>query len=165
MGEAKTEAEKRTKVRDMINKIGTAFMVTHGDNGSLHGRPMANARLDETWDTIWFATQKSSGKAFELKDDAHIFLGYGNASGSDYVTVTGTGRIVNDRAKIKELWSPFWKAWFDGPEDPNLVLIAVTPSEAEYWDSGSRVLALLKMAAAGVTGKKLEVGENQKVSM
>jgi hypothetical protein len=38
---------------------------------------------------------------------------------------------------IDELWSEAWKVWFPGgKEDPNLCVLAIAPSSAEYWDNG-----------------------------
>jgi general stress protein 26 len=72
-------------------------------------------------------------------------------------------RIVEDRAKIGELWSPIWKTWFESPDDSKLSLIAVIPESAEYWDSGSQVCQMLKFAVAAVTGRALSEGENAHV--
>ena len=159
-----TEEEKRRKLVSIVNKADTAFMVTRIGN-SMHGRPMANAQVEDDFDTLWFATQKSSGKVQELAADSEVCLGYTNGSGSEWASVTGHGRSVENRAKIKQLWNPIWKNWFEGPDDPNLVLIAVTPESAEYWDTGSRALAMFKFAVAAVTGAKMDEGENQRVDV
>ena len=63
------------------------------------------------------------------------------------------------------MYTALWKDWFDGPDDPKLVLIAVTPEQAEYWDSHSRVITVAKMAFTAVTGKKTDMGEHAKVSL
>jgi len=160
-----TDAEKRTHLRKIVNAAQTAFFVTHTPEGTLHGRPMATAEVAEDFDALWFSTSRVSGKIHDLRADAKVFLGYSNSSGSEWASVTGRATVINDREKIRELWSPFWKTWFDGPDDPNLVLIKVTPESAEYWDTGSRVIVMAKMAISAVTGKKLEVGENEKIEL
>ena len=127
-----TPEERREKITGMINEIGTAMMVTHSTHGSLHGRPMATAELDETWRTLWFATRRDSGKVDELEDDARVCLTYVDAQGREWVSVSGRAKVVNDRKKAEEFWSDAWKNWFEGPEDPQLVLIEVEPDEGEY---------------------------------
>lgn len=161
MAHDKTEQEKRAKVRAMINDIRDAVLVTHSPDGGLHGRPMNTAEVEEGWDAIWFATQGGSGKVHEIKDDDHVYLGY--AKSGEWVSISGRARVVRDRQKAKDLWSPLWKNWFTGPDDPKLTLIQVTPDVAEYWDSGSKVFALAAMATAAVTGKHVSTGENEKV--
>ena len=158
----RTEPEKRAKIRAMINDLRDAMFVTRAPDGSLHGRPMNTAEVDENWDKIWFATQGGTGKVHEVKDDDHVYLGYGR--GGEWVSVSGRARVTRDRQKAKDLWTPLWKNWFKGPDDPNLLLIEVTPDAAEYWDSGSKVFALAAMATAAVTGKHVPTNENEKVS-
>ena len=40
--------------------------------------------------------------------------------------ITGRAEVVDDDAKLKELWNTFAEAWLpEGPEDPNATLIRV----------------------------------------
>ena len=160
-----SEKDKIQTLRKILNDTKTAFMVTRSIDGGMDGRPMATVQLDETFDTIWFPTDRNSGKVRELAADSEVCLGYTNATGSEWASVYGRGRLVEDRAKIRELWSPIWKTWFDSPDDPNLALIAVIPESAEYWDSGSSVLQMLKFAVTAVTGKSFSEGENAHVNL
>jgi general stress protein 26 len=160
-----TEKEQRKALHKIINGARTAFMVTKTPNGRLHGRPMATAELEENFTSIWFASQRDSGKLEELRADNQVFLGYNNASGSEWATINGRVNVVDDRAKIHELWNPFWKNWFEGPDDPNLVLLEVEPETAEYWDSGSKALIWAKFAITAVTGKKMDEGDHAKLDL
>jgi general stress protein 26 len=160
----KTESEKREKVRQLVNSIDFAFLVSQTGNGMLHGRPMSTAKVEENADVIYFAADRHSAKIEEIVRDPNVFLGYVNTSGSDWVSIAGTARAVDDRAKIHELYSAHWNNWFDGPDDPKLILIEVQPSVAEYWDSGSKLIAVAKFTFGAVTGKKMDIGENDKVT-
>ena len=66
-----------------------------------------------------------------------------------------------DRSKIKELWNPLYKAWFPkGEDDPEIAVLRVEVSEGDYWEaSGSKLVMLVKYAAASLTGGKVPVGE------
>jgi general stress protein 26 len=161
----KTDAEKRDKLRSIINGIRTGFMVTKGPDGQMHGRPMATAEVEPNFTTVWFATQRDSEKVHEIAHDSHVYLGYSNASGSGWASINGIARVVEDKDKAAQLWNPFWKNWFEGPHDPKLVLIEVTPQGAEYWDEGSRIVQLLKFAWTAVTGKHVNEGEHGRVEM
>ena len=91
---APSETNKLEKIRSMINKIGSAFMVTQSQRGSRHGRPMATAEVAENATSIWFATQRDSGKVEELEADDRVFLGYGNSTGTEIaITVLDTRAI------------------------------------------------------------------------
>ena len=57
------------------------------------------------------------------------------------------------------------KAWFpNGPEDPNMELVEVRISEAEYWNvKENKLLQMIKMGTAAATGSKPEMGEHKEV--
>jgi general stress protein 26 len=151
-------------VHELARDIGTAMMVTRAADGGMHGRPMQTAQVDDAGH-YWFATNRDSGKIDELVHDRQVCLTYCDSSGSSWVSITGTARIVDDRAKAKDLYTHMWDNWFDGPDDPELVLLCVHPDQAEYWDSASKAVTMIKMAAAAVTGDHYDVGENKKVDL
>jgi hypothetical protein len=64
--------------------------------------------------------------------------------------------LETDQVRLDELWSPSWRLWFpDGKADPELCLIRVEPSAAEYWDrTGANRLEFIWRA-----GKALLKGE------
>ena len=82
---------------------------------------------------------------------------------------SGNARIVHDKAKIKDLWSEAARVWFPkGPDDPQIALIAVEITDAEYWDSASSTMIYAYgYAKARLTGEppsERALGENRKVS-
>ena len=66
---------------------------------------------------------------------------------------------------IHDLFSTPAKAWWDSAEDPNIRVLTITPSDAEFWDSPGTVISYVKMAAAAATGSRPDLGDNRKVSM
>jgi len=88
-------------------------------------------------------------------------LTFAASKDSKYIVLKGTATISQDRWKIRELWEPMYKAWFPkGDEDPEIAVVRVQVSEADYWEaSSSKVVMMAKYAVAAVTGGKLEVGE------
>ena len=165
-----THEGKLEHLRKIINDATAAFLVTRrgsslGGDGTLHGRPMATAAVEDGVNPIWFASHKDSGKIEEITADPNVYLGYTNGSGSEWASLNGTARVVDDKAKNKELWSPIWKNWFTGPEDPNMVLIEVSPAQAEYWDSGSRMVQLAKFAVTAVTGARTDDTEHGRLNV
>ena len=73
-----------------------------------------------------------------------------------YLSLTGTAEIVNDKAKVEELWEPFAKAWFEGgKDDPQLTLIRFNPEDGHYWDTkNGKLISLIKVAVAALTGNQ-----------
>ena len=92
-------------------------------------------------------------------------MAFADTSGYKFVSITGTAKVTNDRAKISELWTPDNKAFWDSKDDPGIRLITVTPDDAEVWDSPGKIVSTVKMLTAAVTGAKVELGNNRKVTM
>jgi general stress protein 26 len=134
--ETRDDMQSRAKVWDMVKDIRIALMVTQDGSGMLHARPMSAVKREG--EHLWFMTRGDSHKITEIKQHSHVLLSYSEPKDQNYVSINGNAEIVNDRAKIKELWSEFLRTWFPkGPDDPAIALIRVDAEAAEYWDSPS----------------------------
>lgn len=155
-------------LHSLIKHIGFAMMTTVTSDGTLRSRPMASRFDDESkFDgTLWFFSHDQEPKIHEILENPQINLAYADPSRNDYVSISGSATLVKDKAKARELWNPFYKAWFpEGLDDPHLGLIRVDVSQAEYWDSpNSKMVQLAGFVKALVTGKEARGGENEKVS-
>ncbi len=159
-------AEGVKKIAELIKDIRICMMTTAGSDGSFDSRPMATQKTEFDGD-VWFLTRGESGKVYEIKDDSHVSLLYADAGNSKYVAAKGTATISKDKAKIKELWSPMYKAWFPGGEDdPSITVLKVSLSEAQYWEaSSSKIVMGVKYLAAAVTGDHTKIGEHGTVKL
>jgi general stress protein 26 len=156
------------KLSKLIEGIETAMLTTREHDGTLHSRPMKTEAVQPEG-VILFFTDGGSAKALELKGHDQVSLTYVAKKAAVCVAIAGRGRIVRDKAKMKELWSPVYKAWFPkGLEDPDLSLLEVTIERAEYWENPSNPMARLVGAAmALVTGRPVgeELGDHRKMSL
>ena len=149
------------RVWELMEKISICMLTTH-DGERIRSRPMAAfVRRDE--DTIYFLGDAHHHKDDEIHDNPNVGLAF--ADGSKFVSVTGHASVSRDKAKIKELWGPSAKAWWDSPEDPNIRLLTVTPDDAEFWEGPGKIVGMIKMAAAAATSSRPNYGENRKVTM
>jgi general stress protein 26 len=148
---------------ELIEDIKLCMLVSHDGTGDqLRARPMdSHAARDE--DAIYFLTDVRSHKDDEVEINDNVCLTFADNSGYRYVSVTGTANVLDDRRKIEELWTPDNKAFWDSKDDPNIRVLRVRPSQAEYWNSPGKVVTVVKMAAAALTGAKPELGDNRKV--
>ncbi|HEX6250822.1 MAG TPA: pyridoxamine 5'-phosphate oxidase family protein, partial [Gemmatimonadaceae bacterium] len=104
--------------------------------------------------------------------DEHVNVAYYNMKSREYVSVSGTARMVDDRSKIRELYRPDWKAWFPAddqqsgtPDDPRIALIAVDVATAVYLKIDKpRPVVLFEVARGMVTGQTPDLGEVQQLS-
>jgi general stress protein 26 len=154
------------KIGELIKDIRIAMLVTAASDGSFDSRPMATQKT-EFDGTVWFLTREESGKVEEIRHDSHVSLLYADPGDAKYVSAKGRAQVSKDRAKIKELWNPMYKAWFpQGEDDPQISVLRVDVTEADYWEaSSSRLVRGVKYMAAAATGGKVDLGESGKVRL
>jgi len=158
--------ENVAKIAKQIKGIRIAMLTTVALDGSLHSRPMAVQEQEFDGD-LWFFTGKNSVKVDELEANDRVNVAFVSPDDNRYVSITGKAKLVLDQAKIDELYSPAIKAWFpDGKDDPNIALLHVDPTVAEYWDSpNSKLIQVAGFLKALATGKRIEGGENETVKL
>lgn len=158
-------SETLEKLKGLLEGIDFAMLTTI-TGGKMHSRPMSTQELDENGD-LWFFTSDDSRKIDEIEQDNRINVAYSNPNGNTYVSVFGMGEVVKDRAKIEELWSPIYKAWFpEGLDDPKICLLKIAVEEAEYWDApNSKIVQLVGFAKALITGQEADMGDHGAVKV
>ncbi len=161
---SKTEQIKFLK--DKIEDVRIAMLVTVNANHEIHSRPMGTADLDEEGN-IWFFTNEYSSKVDEISHENKVVVTYSNPSNNTYLSIKGTASLVDDREKMKKLWNPIIKAFFpDGIDDPKLTLLKVDTQEAEYWDSNSSKMVVgFQMLKAVITGERYDQGDHGKIQL
>ncbi|MCO7462086.1 pyridoxamine 5'-phosphate oxidase family protein [Stenotrophomonas maltophilia] len=138
MSNARTE--HIAQLAELIRDVEVAMFTTTGVDGRLYSRPLATQQVAFDGD-LWFVITADSPKVAEIALDPHVNVAYASPSKNTYVSVAGRARVVDDRAKVEELWSPAMKLFFPGGEDdPNLRLIHVRADSAEYWDGPGTLL-------------------------
>jgi general stress protein 26 len=154
------------KIAELIKGIRICMMSTLDDRGQIHSRPMA--MQDEAYNgTLWFLTRATSEKIGDIQNRQEVTLDYADPGNSKYITLRGTAKVVNDRGKIKELWSPLYKAWFpEGENDPEITVLRIDVAEGDFWDANtSKVVMGIRYVAAAVTGGKVSVGQSGHVEV
>lgn len=157
------EETDRDRVWELIDKIGFCMLSTH-DGQDIRARPMS-AHVDREDHAVYFLTDISSHKDDEITRNPHVGLAFADATNQRYVSVSGLADVSNDRRKIRELWSTWAKAWWSGPDDPNLRVLKVTPKDAQYWDTPGTLVSYIKMFAAAASDSRPVIGDNAKVKM
>jgi general stress protein 26 len=156
------DSSKPDHLFSLIDEMETAMFTTRRADGFLVSRPMATQARAAGAD-LWFATARSSPKLDEIANDAHVNLGYYKDRTREWISVSGTARVVDDRAKIHELYRADWRAWFgdegganDGTaDDPRIVLIAVDIRFAMYLEMNKPAPVILFEAMKGmITGER-----------
>lgn len=149
----------------MLKQFRVAMLTTE-DEGQLVSRPMASLARPED-NRIYFITRLDTGKVEEVGRAAPVNLAYASEKNENYLSIAGTATTSQDREKLNELWSFFAEAWLpEGPDDPNVALIEVTPEEAKLWDGNrSSLIQGVKMLSAVATQSPPSTGTIKEVHM
>lgn len=153
------KSDELIKLGELIEAISVAMLTTFNEKeGMLMSRPMAPQEMCEKG-AIWFLTDPNSNKVKHLQV---MNLSFSNESDSTYVSISGHGEIVDDRARIESLWTVFARPWFpEGVDSSNLALLKFVPHSSEYWDApNSKMVRMLAMAASIVAAKPIGMGDH-----
>lgn len=156
--------EAFAKVNELLKQLPIAFMVTVDDGGKLTARPIGIVGGDATFEgTLWFITDKRSRKVKAISSGAMTTLLFQNDKEGSYLQLAGRASVVDDRAKLEELYSTLQRTWFpNGVDDPDITLVRFDADEANYWDSHDSYVrlaaAFVKSIVTGTPGKSGNAG-------
>lgn len=164
--------KKLDELYELIEGIEIAMFTTRRSDGRLVSRPMATQTQADGAD-LWFVTDIESHKLDELAFDPHVNLAYYRDGSREWVSVSGTATVTQDRRLIHELYRKDWKAWFGdqggardgGPDDPRLALIQVEVDSVTFLKVNKpKPVVLFEVAKGMVTGSTPDVGVQREVS-
>ncbi len=160
----KSEAELQDRAWELAKSIGTC-MFTTWDGHRQRSRPMAAiVRRDDH--ALYFLTDQGTEKIWQAEKFPTVMATFADVSGNKFVAISGDATIENDRAKIKELWTPFAKVWWPNADDPAIRVVTITPADAELWDSPGKIVAAAVMLKALATGRQRpKLGDNARVDI
>ena len=153
-----TTAPALEHLTELIHGINVAMLTTVDRTGHLHSRPMMTLRKPVDG-AFWFFTQGYSHMVDDVNGHRSVNISYVDSRRGRYVSVSGRARVVNDRAKMRELWERRLSAWLPGGiEDPSVVLLRVEVQEAEFWESNNEpeISATVEFSSgSGVRNEKI----------
>lgn len=80
--------------------------------------------------TLYTATSNDTDKVEELEKNpyTHILIGYdGDGVGDTYLEILGKATVSDDESMKEKVWNDKLEGWFDGPDDPKLVILKIEP--------------------------------------
>lgn len=162
----KPDLDNVRKLDQLIRDVKFAMLTTRNANCELVSRPLTTLEVDFNG-ALWFMVAADSQFVRELEDDPEINLAYASPEHGKFVSVSGIGRILRDPEKARQLWNVAASVWFpQGPDDPNLAVLEVDVTKAEYWDTpGGTVQRLIGFAKAKLTGDTSGLGEHRTVEV
>ncbi|MEO5898540.1 MAG: pyridoxamine 5'-phosphate oxidase family protein [Ilumatobacteraceae bacterium] len=147
---------------DTVKPGDIAMLVTHHD-GAPSSRPITVAKVDG--DTLVFLVDRQAGWFADTAAGTPVHVAISASGRNDWVSLNGSAQPTSDRTLIDELWNPAAGAFFDGKDDPNIVVLGVAVTDGEYWSApGGGPLGRLLTVVAAALGKKGSAGEHGSVS-
>lgn len=159
------------KLYEMIDDLEIAMFTTRRPDGHLVSRAMATQKRAPGAD-LWFVTSTDTHKVEELEEEPHVNVSYYKDRTREWVSVSGTARVTQDRETIRRLYAEDWKAWFakDGdprhgtPDDPRIVVIGIQVHSAVFFESTKpQPVVLFELAKGWLLGKQPDVGTMHRV--
>ncbi|WP_078408416.1 pyridoxamine 5'-phosphate oxidase family protein [Priestia abyssalis] len=130
--------ELKNKVLTILSnhKIGT--LATIQDN-----RPYSRFMIFFHEDLVLYtATNKDTHKVDEIKQNpnVHVLLGYeGKGWNDSYVEIEATAAISDNQELKNKYWNDYLTEWLSSPDDPDYVLLQLTPGSIRYYEkAGSK---------------------------
>lgn len=122
------QKELKNTIEHILDNSTVGVMATVRQNKPM-SRYMTFSREDLN---LYTATSKETHKVEEIEKVpfTHILLGYeGDGFGDEYVEYEGKVVIKESRELKEELWNSYMEHWFDGPDDPNYIILEITPTQ------------------------------------
>ena len=147
-----------TQLAKLIEDMRFCMLTTVDEETLMVARPMAPQEMCEEG-ALWFLTDPHSTKMQHLQ---LMNLAFSDEAQGTYVSISGHGEVVTDRARIESSWTPFARPWFpDGVDSTNLALLKFVPHVAEYWDApNSKMVRMFATAISIAAAKPIGMGEH-----
>lgn len=125
------QSEAKTQLENVLEKDKVGVLATV-QKGKPHARYMTFFHEEMILYTV---TNKHTHKMEDMEENAnvHILLGYGgDGYGDEYVEVEGKVSMKESKALKEKLWTESMNNYFDGPEDPEYIVLEIKPMRIRF---------------------------------
>ncbi|WP_270182746.1 pyridoxamine 5'-phosphate oxidase family protein [Alkalihalobacillus sp. CinArs1] len=139
-----TQTELKDKVLEILESHHVGTLSTIKDNKP-HSRFMTFFNDDLT---LMTPTSKETHKVEDIEENhnVHVLLGYDGEGWHDrYVEIQGTVKIDDSKETKEKIWGDTLKRWFDSPEDPNYIVLRITPETIRLMNEGENTPETLEL--------------------
>jgi len=117
------------------------FVFLHLDSEPHQAVPMTAQLDEEAKGKIWFFTRRDHTLA-KLGPATATFASKDNQF---FARFSGTLVEETSRERLDKQWSTIIDSWFNGKDDPNLLMLRMELGEAELWNSDLGMIDNIKM--------------------
>ncbi|WP_410513228.1 pyridoxamine 5'-phosphate oxidase family protein [Paenibacillus sp. BR2-3] len=111
------------------NKFGSLGTIEAGNKPKVRYMAVFHDGLN-----IYLATDRKTHKVAELKENpnACLLLGFEAGGSKDQLEIEATVEVTKDEALRSKVWSKELEKWFQGPDDPDYVILELTPTRIQF---------------------------------
>jgi len=128
------------KIWKILERPQTAALATISASGAPWVR-YVTIRAESDF-TLNFCTARSTRKARQVASHPDVHLTCGELrppDGSVFLQVAGRAEIRSDKETKARCWQEEWRRYFQGPEDPEYIMVFIHPSRIELNGPGSSI--------------------------
>jgi len=153
------------KIRSLVEASKVVMLATRLDEIPFSVCPITLQEIDKQGN-IWFFSSKDSGHFNDIEFDNRVQIIYSDDDEQTYISIFGNAKYVVDENKVDELWSPMLKNWYEGKDDPNLVLLKINIDSAYYWDTDeSKLVSFFKLIAGIASDDNTNLGNKGEINL
>lgn len=150
-------------VTEIMKDTRIAVLTYVDDQDRLVSTPMGTQDFADP-STVWFITEVDSDKAVAIRERPQVNVSYSSKAG--WISLAGTARVTQDRAKLEELWDASASAFMKGgPDAPNAGLLEIHADTAEYWESPGKIAMVVQMVKGVATDETPDLGDSGVVDL
>lgn len=158
-----THDDQLSTVAEIMEQTRIAVLTYVAPGGALVSTPMGMQDFEQPG-TIWFITERDTDKVHAIEADPRVNVSFSSKAG--WVSLSGTARVSQDRARLKELWDASAGIFMSGgPEDASNVMLEIDGATAEFWESPGKVTSAIQIAKGLVTDAEPDLGDNDTVTL
>lgn len=139
--------EIKQKCLGLLESTDAAYLSTISDDGFPHTRMMGNLRNEQQCQIakelfaghdedfmVYMLTGSSSPKMKQIRANPKVSVYYASAAELHTILLVGNVEELDDMDLKKKIWQDEWKMhWPGGAEDPEFILLRLSPTYAKGW--------------------------------
>lgn len=131
------QGDQRT-LEDLLSGQRFAMVTTNGVHG-LTARPLTLLEHEDS--TLRFLVSTRSEWVQELASTtSSVLICFTSPGDNTYVSLQGHTTLQTSKELVHRLWNPAANAFFEGPDDPDAVVLEAEVHDGEWWDGpGTKV--------------------------
>jgi len=133
----------REAVLKLMEESAAVYLATV-DGGDPRIRALVNLRRQDLYPgpsefcrsqggTVYLATSGACSKVREIRANPQVAVYYCDPSSVRGISLSGRMEVLSDPELKCALWSDAWRIYWQGPDDPDYVVLRMKPTGAVGW--------------------------------